>query len=257
MTMRTASLLLVAMFMSQTGDAITIRPARSNDATTVRMRVLPDGDFVATGVSVLALIGYAYDVPVNPSPRLSGPLENRTRYDIDVKASDKRVGAQELIRQLLTDRFKLDMRVEEKTVPVYALTVAAGGITFQKSATAEKDCVFDTGTPSGCHSFRIGRGHPLDGDAITMDDLARYIENWSDLPVVNRTALTGLFDVQTDGWRPMTLPPPPPGGNPPGFAGYDDLPTIFAVLRPLGLELKPQQATVPFYTVAHIEKPSA
>ncbi len=87
-----------------------------------------------------------------------------------------------------------------------------------------------------------------------MDDLAQYIENWSDLPVVNRTALSGLFAVETEGWAPMGLPPPPPG-NPPA-ARFDDLPTIFTVLRKLGLELKQQEAPVPVYTVEHIERPA-
>jgi uncharacterized protein (TIGR03435 family) len=88
-----------------------------------------------------------------------------------------------------------------------------------------------------------------------MDDLVQYIENWTDLPVVNRTGVSGLFAVETEGWYPMRLPPPPPG-NPPGVR-FDDLPTIFTVLRPLGLELKQQTATVPVYTVEHIERPSA
>jgi Protein of unknown function (DUF3738) len=88
-----------------------------------------------------------------------------------------------------------------------------------------------------------------------MDDLAQYIENWADLPVVNRTAVSGLFAVETEGWTPMRLPPPPPG-NPPA-ARFDDLPTIFTVLRKLGLELKQQEATVPVYTVEHIERPMA
>ena len=88
-----------------------------------------------------------------------------------------------------------------------------------------------------------------------MDDLARYIENWADLPVVNRTTISGLFAVQTEGWTPMRLPPPPPGNAP--AARFDDLPTIFTVLRQLGLELKQQEATVPVYTVEHIERPAA
>ncbi len=37
---------------------------------------------------------------------------------------------------------------------------------------------------------------------------------------------------------------------------FDDLPTIFTVLRTLGLELKQQEATVPVYTVEHIERPA-
>ena len=114
--------------------------------------------------------------------------------------------------------------------------------------------MFDTGTPDGCHNFIMGRGHPLRARAITMDDLVQYIENWTDLPVANRTGLEGLFAVETEGWKPMRLPPPPPGSAP--AARYDDLPTIFTVLRPLGLELKQETATVPVYKVEQIERPS-
>jgi hypothetical protein len=52
----------------------------------------------------------------------------------------------------------------------------------------------------------------------------------------------------------MNLPPPPPGIPP--AARFDDLPTIFTVLRRLGLELKQQVATVPVYTVEHIDRPA-
>jgi uncharacterized protein (TIGR03435 family) len=203
------------------------------------------------------LVSYAYDVPVNPSPRLSGLPGWRETYDIEAKApanavpaglpgGEKRRRVQGMVRRLLADRFKLVMGVEQKTMPVYALTVASGGPNLQKSTILEKDCMFDTGNPESCHHFVVGRGHPLDARAINMDDLAHYIENWADLPVVNRTALSGLFAVETEGWRPMRLPPPPPSGNPPA-AGFDDLPTIFTVLRKLGLELKQQEAAVPVY----------
>jgi len=36
--------------------------------------------------------------------------------------------------------------------------------------------------------------------AIDMDDLAHFIQNWTDLPVVNRTALSGFFAVNTERW---------------------------------------------------------
>ena len=161
-----------------------------------------------------------------------------------------------MIRGLLADRFKLVMRVDQNTMPVYALIVASGGPNLHKSTIAEKDCIFDTGTPESCHNFTEGRGfHALNATAINMDDLVQYIENWADLPVVNRTALSGLFAVETEGWRPMRLPPRPPGF--PQAPNFDDLPTIFTVLRTLGLELKQQEATVPVYTVEHIERPAA
>jgi uncharacterized protein (TIGR03435 family) len=269
--LRTAIVFLLlavpAVAWSQEFEAISIKPARSADPRNTRLRLLPNGDLVASAVPVLMLVSYAYDVPVNPTPRLSGLPAWRETYDIEAKApasavppglaeSEKRRRTQAMVRRLLAVRFKLVMHVERKTVPVYALTVAGGGPRLRKSAIADKDCVFDSGTPESCHNFTEGRGfHALNARAINMDDLVHYIENWTDLPVVNRTALSGLFAVETEGWRPMRLPPRPPGF--PQAPNFDDLPTIFTVLRTLGLELTKQDATVPIYVVEHIERPSA
>jgi len=263
--------LLVAMpsvAQSQAFATITIKPARSADPRNARVQVLPNGDLIASAVPVIRLLSYAYDVPVNPSPRLS-PLPDwtlREKYDIEAKApaiavrpslqdSEVRSRIQRMIRGLLADRFRLVMRVENKTMSVYALTAASGGLKLQKSAFAEKDCTFDT-DPEACHNFVGGLGHPLNAKAIDMDDLVHYIGNWTDLPVVNRTALSGLFTVNTEGWAPMRLPPPPPKATPTvnPFAG---LPTIFTVLGKLGLELKRQEDILPVYTVERIERPAA
>ena len=231
------------------------------------MQVLPNGDLIATAVPVIRLLSYAYDVPINPSPRIS-PLPDwtlREKYDVEAKApanairrglpdGEVRSRNQQMIRGLLADRFRLVMRVENKTMSVYALTVASGGSRLQKRDIAEKDCTFDIG-PEACHNFVGGLGHPLTAKAIDMDDLVHYIGNWMDLPVVNRTALSGLFAVNTEGWVPMRLPPPPPNAsaavNP--FAG---LPTIFSVLGKLGLDLKRQEDILPVHTVERIERPA-
>jgi uncharacterized protein (TIGR03435 family) len=253
---------------SQAFATITIKPARSADPRNARVRVMPNGDLMASAIPVIRLLSDAYDVPVNPSPRLS-PLPDwtlREKYDIEAKApanagppsrqeSEVRSRNQQMIRGLLADRFRVVMRVENKTMSVYALTVASGGPKLQKSAIAHKDCTFDT-DPEGCHNFIGGLGHPLNAKAIDMDDLVHYIENWTDLPVVNRTGLRGLFTVNTDGWVPMRLPPPPPNATPAvnPFAG---LPTIFTVLGKLGLELTRQEDILPVYTVERIERPAA
>lgn len=259
---------LPAVAQSLAFEVITIKPDRSGDPPNLRIQVLPTGDFIAIAVPVLSLLGYAYDVPVNPSPRLSGLPDwaVRERYDIEAKApanvvapglpgSEVRRRTRQMIRELLTDRFKLVMRIAHKTMSVYALSVASGGPKLQKAAITENDCIFDT-DPEGCHNFIGGLGHPLHARAIDMGDVARYIGNWTDLPVVNRTAISGLFAVNTEGWTPMRLPPPPPNATPAvnPFAG---LPTIFTVLGKVGLELKRQEDTLPVYTVEHIERPAA
>jgi uncharacterized protein (TIGR03435 family) len=130
----------------------------------------------------------ALAVPVNPSPRLS-PLPDwtvREKYDIEAKApanaippglQDTKVRSriQQMIHGLLADRFRLVMRVENKTMSVYALTVASGGPKLQKSAIAEKDCAFDT-DPEACHNFVGGLGHPLNARAIDIAPVARNIK---------------------------------------------------------------------------------
>jgi uncharacterized protein (TIGR03435 family) len=63
-------------------EVISITPARSGE---MRLRVLASGDVSATAVSALWLLRYAYDVPVNPSPRLSGVPDWRETYDIEAK----------------------------------------------------------------------------------------------------------------------------------------------------------------------------
>jgi uncharacterized protein (TIGR03435 family) len=257
---RVAVCLLVALpaaaQQSQAFASITITPAGSADPRIARWQVLPNGDFIATAVPLIRLLSYAYEVPVNPSPRLSELPDwtAREKYDIEAKSPGAAIPLRQMIRALLADRFKLVMRVENNPMSVYALTVASGGPKLQKSAISEKDCALHTGSDA-CHNFVNGLGHPLNAKAIDMDDLARYIENWTDLPVVNRTALIGLFTVNTEGWLPMRLPPPPPNAAPAEnpFAG---LPTIFTVLGKLGLELKRQEDVLPVYTVERIERPA-
>jgi uncharacterized protein (TIGR03435 family) len=258
---------LSATAQSQVFEKITITPAHSPDPRGMRLQVLPDGDLRASAVNGITLLSYAYAVPSNPSSRLSSLPDwvYSDRWDIEAKApasampaglsdSEAQNRIQQMIRRLLADRFKLVMQSEKKPMSVYALTVASGGPKLQKSNIDTQNCIFDT-APDGCHSFVIGSGHPLNARAIDMDDLARYIENWTDLPVVNHTALTGLFTVNSEGWLPMQLPPPPPNGA--GNVDFSHLPTIFTVLGKLGLELQRQEDTLPVYTVERIERPTA
>jgi uncharacterized protein (TIGR03435 family) len=257
---------LPAAALSRTFETIAIKPAPSADPRNMRIHVLPSGDLIAHAVLVLDLLSYAYDVPANPSPRLNSlpAWIYSDRYDIEAKAPvnaltasirdrEAQSQAKQMIRRLLTDRFGLVMRVENQRMSVYALTVSGGGPKLQRSAVTSKDCIFDT-APEGCHNFVIGFGHPLNANAVSMDDLAHYIENWTDLPVVNCTNLSGLFTTHTEGWRPMRLPPPPPNGN--GNVDFSSLPNIFTVLGKLGLELHREEETVPVYTVERIERPA-
>ncbi len=258
---------LPAAAPSQAFEKIIIKAAPSVDPGSMRVRVLPSGELKAKAVSVITLLSYGYDVPANPSSRLSSlpswtigeryDIEGKTPATITALSQDSAAQSQskQMIRRLLADRFGLIMRTKNQRMPVYALTVSSSGARLQRSAITAKGCIFDT-DPEGCHNFVIGFGHPLNAKAISMDDLVHYIENWTDLPVVNRTQLRGLFTVHTQGWLPMRLPPAPPGTSP-NTNAFATLPTIFKVLDTLGLELHRQEESLPVYTIEHIERPAA
>jgi uncharacterized protein (TIGR03435 family) len=252
-----------AIAQAQSYTSIEVKPAHSADLHSRRVRVLPNGDLIATSVNAITLINEGYRVPANPSDRLSTlpRWAYSERYDIEAKTSpgtqrlspsDQNLSKlfRDMFRQVLADRFHFVMRTENKSVSAYALIVAQGGPKLKQSNPS--DCIFDT-APDGCHTFVIGFGHPLNAKAVDMDDLTLYIGNWTDLPVVNRTSLAGVFTMSTEGWLPMRLPPPPP--NSAGNVDFTHLQTIETVLSSLGLELHKEVATLPFYTVEQIQRP--
>ena len=115
-------------------------PARSTSPSGAPLQVLPGDDLIGSAVPVIVLLSYAYDVPSNPSPRPSNLPDwtIREKYDIEAKApanttpvglqaKEVRDRVQQMVRGLLADRFRLVMRVENKTMSVYALSVASGG----------------------------------------------------------------------------------------------------------------------------------
>jgi uncharacterized protein (TIGR03435 family) len=279
MSVRTVALVcalatLPAFAQSPAFEVVSIKPNREANPRNMRLQVAP-GKFTAISTPLLALIRYAYEFPFNPSPRVIGVPDwaIREMFDVEAKApagafppslSALEVKARMLpmLRRLLADYFRLDMRVAPKEMAVYALAVAPGGPKMQTS-TAEKDCPTELTSETACHSFQGGIGRGLRGKAVSMKDLAGAIENWTDLPVVDRTGLTGLYDFQMEPWAPMALPPPPPDGIPPlRPSGDGDMrdparPTLFVVLRRLGLDLKRDHGEVETYTVAHLERPPA
>jgi uncharacterized protein (TIGR03435 family) len=260
-------------------EVASVKPNPSQDFRTMSMKSLPGGRFTATDLPVRMLISVAYNLPMNPTERLAAAPDwtLADRFDIEAKApagafppgmaaSAARARMLAMIRSLLADRFQLVMHHETRDLPVYVLTVAKGGPRLAPATLEEKDCPPGPSDGLTCHNFNGGIGRGLHAKAVTMKDLAGYIENWTDLPVIDQTGLDGMFAIETEGWTPMRLPPPPPPGasvNPaPRPSGDGDMtdptrPTLFNVLQKLGLDLKRQKGPVDVYTVEHIEHPAA
>ena len=209
------ALALPAVAQSPAFEVISIKPNNTADFRSIRMKVLPGGRFSATALPLRMLLVYAYDLPMNTSERLSGVPDwaNREQFDIEAKppdgafteampTSEARAKMQAMMQALLADRFKLVMRRETKDLPMYALTVGKGGPKLAKATIEEKDCSLGPTEGVSCHQFNGGQGRGLHAKAVSMTDLAGFIENWTDHPVVDRTGLGGLFAMDTEGWLP-------------------------------------------------------
>jgi uncharacterized protein (TIGR03435 family) len=229
------------------------------------------GRFVSN-VPLQTVIAFAYNLPFNVGPRLTGGPDwirsQDARYEIeatgtfpDGQTEEARLDRERLMVQaLLADRFKLVIHREAKEMPTYALVVAKGGPKLQKADIEEKDCPDPLTTPSSdpttlCHSLVGGRGRGIHARAVSISELTIGLESFTDRPLVDKTGIKGLYHVETTPWLPMQLgPPPAPGATQDGVA-VENLPTVFDVLEKLGLKLEPEKDKVDVYVIDHIEQP--
>lgn len=187
-------------------------------------------------------------------------------YDVEAKADgdappDQMYGP--MMQTLLEARFHLKVHRETKELPVYALTVAKGGL--KVAPIAEGSCeVFDVnhlpvpkpGDPARPFNF-CGRQKPgTNAGNLTLDIFGTTMRQFSegplssrlDRPVIDRTGVTGRFDFHLE-FSPVQSS----GDVAPEAAG----PSIFtAVQEQLGLKLESTKGPVRVVVVDHIERPS-
>ncbi len=160
-----------------------------------------------------------------------------------------------MLQTLLKDRFQLQIRPEEKTLSAYALSVAKGGPKLKASALTEKECLE---TPDACHAWSGGQGRGIHTKGMDMADLAVFLEQYSDRPIVDATGLKGLYEIDTEGWVPLIGRVGPVSDTPEGRAlGDSARPTLAMVLDKLGLKLESTKAPIKTYAIEHVERPSA
>ena len=253
----------------------SVKTSKAIDFRRDGIKFLPGGRIIATNYPLQVLIADAYHLPYQ-SPRLVGGPEwvRSDRYDIEAKADSeslpiglpaevKRTRIRLMLQKLLADRFKLTMRRETRELPVYVMVVAKTGLKLQKSKIEEKDC-FDpppgapgesASKPVSCHTLLGGQGFGLHGQAVDVSDLAVQVENYADRPVIDKTGVNGLFQIDTTGWVPLRKPPVA-GAKAEDGSDLDTMPSLFAVLAGLGLKLEPQRAPVGIFVIDHVERPS-
>jgi uncharacterized protein (TIGR03435 family) len=159
-------------------------------------------------MSLKDYIGMAYRVRPN---QISGPdWLAQQRFDIvaTIPASGSPAQVPAMLQALLADRFQMKVHRESKEFPVYALTVAKGGLKINE-VPANPDAaarppgvnVAATGTGAGVavdmgggSSFALGN-NKLEARKMTMTALADVLTRFVDRPVVDMTALKGVYDL--------------------------------------------------------------
>jgi len=189
---------------------------------------------------------------------------------------------------VLENRFKLKYHREKRQMRVYELSVEPAR-RIQLPATVPGSCepikpddyepgssgikaAVEPGPPRNDCGRWLNQvlpegGFRLSVKAVTMAQLAKSLERFVGRPVVDRTGLTALFDIESlsfsnegitfgsqvlsanMGWRE----PAPSDGAVNAPSG---LPTIFAALKKVGLRLKSGEGPVEVLVIEKLEMPS-
>ena len=181
-----------------------------------------------------------------------------------------------MLKAFLEERFQLKTHREMRDAPVYAMTVAKGGLKVQPLP------------PGGCTPIDLTHppelpkpGDPLpnlcgamlmkptqsgtllvDFRGSTLTQLAQRLSPRADRTIVDETGISGLFNFHLE-FAPNPINPGQAGpfrregdrsADPPADSGPD----LYAALQEqLGLKLSPEKGLVGVLIIDHAEKPSA
>jgi uncharacterized protein (TIGR03435 family) len=228
-----------------------------------RFQVGRGGSFIATNCSPRLLIQYAFQVKryqISNAPA----WVTSDGYDVTAKAEgDPEIHYMPgMVKQLLEVRFQLRHHWETKEGAGYDLVVSKPGRLRQSEAG---DCPSFLSASSSlpgappdppCGYLPNTPGH-TSGSKLTSASLADALAFFIQAPVVDKTKLTGKYDVDLQ-WTPesalMQSASPETAGPP-----LDETtgPSIFTALpEQLGLKLEPAKGPVQTLVIDHIERPS-
>ena len=273
-----AIFLAVAALLAQSGAAARFDVVSVKPGTEQRMRYvrpMPGGRLVASApVRMLILNAYhvqSFEVVGGPS------WIDSDRYQIEARAEGNpdRDQLLRMLQPLLADRFQLKVHRETRDMPLYELVAARRG---PKLAPPKDDGCAAPGpnTPSDwaggrieppaagrgplppCGALRVSlepSGVHMQGGKVSVGELVKTLAMIMGRPVVDKTGLTGLYDLQlgfsADASTPE-LPPPPPGSS------DSNLPSIVTALQEqLGLRVESSKGPVEVLVIDRIERPSA
>jgi len=230
-----------------TFDVASIHENNSDQSARSHIMSSPrDGRFTTINVPLSMLIKFAFNVPESQLLGIPSSL-GAQKFDIEAVANPEidaqlskldsdqgRLQKQLMVQALLADRFKLTWHNETRQLPVFNLVTAKGGSKLPESKSSGR-------------TFNTRRGQ-FDDQGATIAALADQLAIELNRPVIDKTALTGRYDVALK-WTPESSTPTPDS--------LDTAPSIFtAIQEQLGLKLESSKGPVQVLVIDHIEPPS-
>jgi len=263
-------------------EVASVKPYKG-PLTMISSNTEPGGRFVAQQQSLRDLIGLAYKV--RDSQIVGGPdWIGTARFDINAKA-DRELPAfnpagdagplEQMLQTLLAERFKLMAHRETRELPIFALVMArSDGRPGEKLRPSSTDCasVFAERARAGQGGPLVTGDRPMCGMVVSpwsirigggpLSQLTMVLTNMTNRFVVDRTGLTGNYDLDLQ-WTPQGMRiGRPPGDNSPGPAFPAPPPDAngatleAAIQEQLGLKLDPQRGPVPVLVIERVEQPT-
>jgi uncharacterized protein (TIGR03435 family) len=200
---------------------------------------------------------------------------------------------QRMLQAMLAERFKLVLKREGREMPIYILSVIAGGPKLtpakERPESVERDggvtpanltasawgmrrfpdCAqlrrmieegVDNENVNRCRRYHYGAGTgfgAVEGTRVSIDQFAAQLQRVTQRPVVNRTGIPGVFDID------LLFAPTLPSLAVP-FARYAaegrtilSTPSLFKALEDqMGLRLEAVQTPVETFIIEHVELPT-
>ena len=226
------------------------------------------GIFVASGQTLKGLVSYAYgkrnfEVFGGPEWITSAIWQVQAKaadgtFSTDTKRPDIERSTSLMLQSLLEDRFGLKVHRETREIPIYELAIQPGGLKFQLSP--------DQSPPSPAVLPRPANGMPpmtrgmfrvsgsvagltsFEGNAVRLDMFVNLLMTMLDRPVVDKTGLTGLYDMKLEWMRDSLQTADTPLSAGPSI--------LVAVQEQLGLRLVSAKAPREVLVIDGVEKPS-
>lgn len=174
---------------------------------------------------MLDLICVAWDVKTF---QISSPAAlDRQAFDLiaTVPAGATKEQFREMLQNLLKERFALKMHMESKEFPAYELVVAKGGLKIREVVPGGAASPVEPGWPEFppnvvrmASQIRSSGGYlliRLKSQLEPFSVLANLLETSADMPIVDKTGLTGKYSFTLEFTRDMhdaspdSLPPAP------------------------------------------------